>query len=391
MGTVPGGGEKGTVPAEIGTVPFCSADRPKGDCPLDSAKGDCPLRVLVTGGAGFIGSCLVRQLVAGGETVLNLDKLSYAGNLATLADVADHREYEFRQVDLCDAEATAEAVAEFQPTIVMHLAAETHVDRSIDAPRAFVESNVVGTFHLLQACLMYWQGLDGDAAGRFRFVHCSTDEVYGSLGAEGRFTEETPYDPHSPYAASKAASDHLVRGWRHTYGLPAIVTNSSNNFGPHQFPEKLIPATIRHALAGERIPVYSRGENVRDWIFVDDHCRALWLAGTRGRVGETYNIGAGNERRNIDVVTAICALLDELRPRTASASYAELITFVTDRPGHDFRYALDASKIRRELGWEPTHAWSPALRHTVEWYLDNESAWQPRLDELTRSGRGALA
>jgi dTDP-glucose 4,6-dehydratase len=323
------------------------------------------------------------MLVRQGESVVNLDKLTYAGNLASLADVAGAATYEFRRVDLGDSAAVDRALAEFGPETVIHLAAETHVDRSIDAPRAFLESNVAATFHLVEACLRYWRNLSTDARARFRFLHASTDEVYGALGSDGAFTEATPYAPHSPYAATKAASDHLVRAWGHTFGLPVIVTNSSNNYGPFQYPEKLIPATIVHALAGETIPVYGRGENVRDWIFVEDHCRALWAAATRGTVGATYNVGAGCERRNIDLVRTLCELLDELRPRGDGTSYAAQIEFVADRPGHDFRYAIDASKIRRELGWEPEIEFAAGLRRTVQWYLDNEAWWQP----LAEAGR----
>jgi dTDP-glucose 4,6-dehydratase len=327
------------------------------------------------------------MLVRQGESVVNLDKLTYAGNLASLADVAGAATYEFRRVDLGDAAAVDRALAEFGPETVIHLAAETHVDRSIDAPRAFLESNVAATFHLVEACLRYWRNLSTDARARFRFLHASTDEVYGALGSDGAFTEATPYAPHSPYAATKAASDHLVRAWGHTFGLPVIVTNSSNNYGPFQYPEKLIPATIVHALAGETIPVYGRGENVRDWIFVEDHCRALWAAATRGTVGATYNVGAGCERRNIDLVRTLCELLDELRPRGDGTSYAAQIEFVADRPGHDFRYAIDASKIRRELGWEPEIEFAAGLRRTVQWYLDNEAWWQP----LAEAGRSIAA
>jgi dTDP-glucose 4,6-dehydratase len=343
------------------------------------------VNVLITGGAGFIGSHLVRQLVAQGETVLNLDKLTYAGNLATLADLANHPRYEFRRVDLCDASGVQRAFAEFQPQTVIHLAAETHVDRSIDAPRAFIESNVVATFHLLQESLRFWQRLDPEAAARFRFLHASTDEVYGALGSEGAFSETTAYDPHSPYAATKAASDHLARAWRHTYGLPVIVTNCSNNYGPRQYPEKLIPATIVHALRGDPIPIFGRGDNVRDWIYVEDHCHALWAAATRGAVGATYNIGASNELRNIDLVRMICALLDDLRPRPDGRSYAEQIEFVADRPGHDFRYAIDASRIGDELHWRPEMEFVVGLRRTVTWYLNNEVWWQELLtDERAR-------
>jgi dTDP-glucose 4,6-dehydratase len=335
------------------------------------------VKVLITGGAGFLGSNLVRMLVRQGESVLNLDKLTYAGNLASLADVAGAANYEFRRIDLCDAAAVDRALTEFCPEAVIHLAAETHVDRSIDVPRAFLESNVGATFHLVEACLRHWRNLSTDARARFRFLHASTDEVYGALGSDGTFVETTPYAPHSPYAATKAASDHLVRAWGHTFGLPVIVTNSSNNYGPFQYPEKLIPATIVHALAGEPIPIYGRGENVRDWIFVEDHCRALWAAATRGTVGATYNVGASCERRNIDLVRTLCDLLNELRPRDDGHSYAEQIEFVADRPGHDFRYAIDASKIRRELAWHADVDFAAGLRQTVLWYLDNQDWWKP--------------
>jgi dTDP-glucose 4,6-dehydratase len=342
------------------------------------------VKVLVTGGAGFIGSNLVRMLVQQGESVLNLDKLTYAGNLASLADVTGAANYEFRRLDLCDAAAVDRALTEFCPEAVIHLAAETHVDRSIDAPRAFLESNVGATFHLVESCLQYWRNLSTDARARFRFLHVSTDEVYGDLARDGAFTETTPYAPHSPYAATKAASDHLARAWGHTFGLPVIVTNSSNNYGPHQYPEKLIPATIVRALRCEPIRVYGRGQNVRDWIFVEDHCRALWTAATCGTVGATYNVGAGCERRNIDLVRTLCELLDELRPRGDRRSHAEQIEFVADRPGHDFRYAIDASKIRRELAWKPEVEFAAGLRRTVAWYLNNEAWWRP-LAEMGRS------
>jgi dTDP-glucose 4,6-dehydratase len=342
------------------------------------------VNVLVTGGAGFIGSSLVHLLLRQGETVLNLDKLSYAGNIASLAEIADDPRHRFRQMDLSESAELCEAVAEFEPEIVVHLAAETHVDRSIDAPRAFIESNVVGTYNLLQACLQYWSGLKPALAARFRLLHASTDEVYGSLGPSGNFSETTRYEPHSPYAASKAASDHLARAWRHTYGLPVIVSTCSNNFGPRQHPEKLIPASIVRALSGEPILIYGRGDNVRDWIYVDDHCEALWAAATRGTLGETYNIGGSNEQRNIDLVQMLCKLLDKLRPRSGNRSYTEQIAFVSDRPGHDFRYAVDAEKIRRELGWQPQHQWAAALEQTVAWYLANEEWWRPLVSEALR-------
>lgn len=334
------------------------------------------MKILVTGGAGFIGCNLVRHLLQQGHEVLNLDKLTYAGNLESLADVASHDNYHFVQGDIADAEAVRRAFAVFHPQAVMHLAAESHVDRSIDGPMAFIQTNVVGTAVLLQAAREYWQGLSSAEREKFRFLHVSTDEVYGSLGAEGYFSESSPYDPHSPYSASKAASDHLARAWFHTYGLPVMVTNCSNNYGPYQFPEKLIPVVILKALRGEPIPVYGRGENVRDWLYVLDHAEALLTVLERGRPGETYNIGGNNEMRNLELVQLLCGLLDELRPRADKRSYAQQITFVPDRPGHDLRYAIDAGKIRRELGWTPRQDRESGFRLTVRWYLENERWWQ---------------
>lgn len=330
-------------------------------------------KILVTGGAGFIGSNLVRLLVKGhGHEVLNVDALTYAGNLASLADLDSDARHRFVRADICDAPAMQKLFAEFAPDRVMHLAAESHVDRSIDGPGAFIQTNVVGTFTLLQAARAHFEKLSGPARDHFRFLHVSTDEVYGSLGADGLFTEETPYDPHSPYSASKASSDHLARAWADTYRLPVIVTNCSNNYGPYQFPEKLIPVVILKALRGDPIPVYGQGENIRDWLYVGDHAEALHTAVSRGRPGQTYNIGGNNERKNIDLVRLLCALLDELRPRADGQSYANQITFVTDRPGHDLRYAIDASKIKRELGWTPKQDHTSGFRKTVQWYLDNE-------------------
>ncbi len=345
--------------------------------------------VFVTGGAGFIGSALVRKLVLESEyTVVNVDKLTYAGNLESLTAVDDSPRYAFAQADVADGAAVRRLFATYEPVGVFHLAAESHVDRSIDRPAAFIETNVGGTFTLLQESLRYWREHLG--GGAFRFLHVSTDEVYGSLGSDGLFTESTPYAPNSPYSASKAASDHLVRAWYHTYGLPTVTTNCSNNYGPYHFPEKLIPLVIQRALAGDALPVYGRGENVRDWLYVDDHADALRLVFERGRPGETYNVGGNNERRNIDVVRAICALLDELAP-AASGSHADRITFVTDRPGHDARYAIDASKIRRELGWTPRETFDTGLRKTVEWYLANR-AWTARvLSGAYRTERLGLA
>ncbi len=331
--------------------------------------------ILITGGAGFIGSAVVRHLVRrGGARVVNVDKLTYAGNLDSLADVADDPGYAFERVDICDAEAVARVFDAHRPDAVLHLAAESHVDRSIDGPGAFVQTNVVGTYVLLHEARRFWAALPPDAAARFRFVHVSTDEVFGSLGAEGFFDEATAYRPSSPYSASKAASDHLVRAWHHTYGLPTIVTNCSNNYGPYQFPEKLIPLTILNALAGRPLPVYGRGENVRDWLYVDDHAAALVAVLERGRPGETYAVGGHNERRNLDVVETICDLVDELGP-PRDTPRRDLIRFVSDRPGHDLRYAIDASHIARELGWNPRETFETGLRKTVRWYVDHEWWW----------------
>jgi dTDP-glucose 4,6-dehydratase len=355
------------------------------------------MKILVTGGAGFIGSNLVRTLVRDhGHEVLNVDALTYAGNLASLADLADEPRHRFARADICDAAALQSLFTDFAPDWVMHLAAESHVDRSIDGPGAFIQTNVLGTFTLLQTARAHFEKLSGAARERFRFLHVSTDEVYGSLGAEGRFSETTAYDPHSPYSASKAASDHLARAWADTYGLPVLVTNCSNNYGPYQFPEKLIPVVILKALRGDPIPVYGKGENIRDWLYVGDHAEALHTVVARGRVGQTYNIGGDNERRNIDLVRLLCGLLDELRPRTDGRPYAEQISFVTDRPGHDLRYAIDATKIRAELGWTPRQDHVSGFRKTVRWYLENEGWWRTVLDgsyRLERLGRadGAAA
>lgn len=327
-----------------------------------------PATLLVTGGAGFIGSALVRHLIAHTACrVVNVDKLTYAGNLASVAPVADDPRYAFEQVDICDAAAVRRLFAQYAPSGVLHLAAESHVDRSIDGPGAFIQTNVVGTYTLLEAARAYWSTMQGDERAAFRFVHVSTDEVYGTLGPEGFFTEDTPYAPNSPYSASKAASDHLARAWYHTYGLPVVTTNCSNNYGPYQYPEKLLPVVIISAHAGREIPVYGQGANVRDWLFVDDHVRALVTVLERGVPGETYNVGGHNAWKNLDVVHAVCALMDELRPQ--GAPHARLITFVPDRPGHDLRYAIDASKIARELGWTPTETFETGLRKTVAWYL----------------------
>lgn len=340
-----------------------------------STKEAAHLKIVVTGGAGFIGSAVVRYLIA--ETdwyVLNLDKLTYAAHLESLASVAANSRYCLEQMDICDSENVRALLAREQPDAIMHLAAESHVDRSIDDPDAFIQTNIVGTFRLLSAARDYWKALPHSRRESFRFLHVSTDEVFGSLGEEGVFHEESPYRPNSPYSASKAGSDHLARSWFHTYGLPVIVTNCSNNYGPYQFPEKLIPLMILRALEGKPLPVYGTGENIRDWLYVEDHARALVLALRSGKPGEAYNIGGNAERRNIDLVRTVCRLLDEMLPRSHGRSYAELISFVDDRPGHDLRYAIDARKIKAELGWEPVESFESGLRKTVQWYLDNSGS-----------------
>ncbi len=330
-------------------------------------------KILITGGAGFIGSTVIRQLISEtGVTVINVDKLTYAGNLQSLASVADNPRYRFERVDICTAAEVARLFREHQPDAVMHLAAESHVDRSITGPAAFIETNIVGTYTLLEAAREYWSALAAERKNAFRFHHISTDEVYGSLGSSGFFTEDTPYQPNSPYSASKASSDHLVRAWHHTYGLPTVTTNCSNNYGPYHFPEKLIPLIILNACNGKPLPIYGKGDNIRDWLYVDDHARALRLVLERGRAGETYNIGGWNEKTNLEVVHAICAILDDLHPQ--GAPHASLIKYVQDRPGHDRRYAIDASKIANELGWKPLETFETGLRKTVEWYLAN-TAW----------------
>jgi dTDP-glucose 4,6-dehydratase len=348
--------------------------------------------ILVTGGAGFIGSAVVRQLIGETDaTVVNIDKLTYAANLDNLAEVRNSARYRFERADICDRAAMDRVFAQHRPTAVMHLAAESHVDRSIEGPMAFVQTNVVGTAALLIAATEYWRHLPSDARDAFRFHHVSTDEVYGSLGATGLFTETTPYQPNSPYSASKAGSDHLVRAWHHTFGLPTVTSNCSNNYGPYQFAEKLIPLVILNGLEGRPLPVYGRGENVRDWLFVDDHARALHAIVSRGAVGETYNVGGYNEMRNIEVVERICDLLDEFAPPLPGRrSRRDLISFVADRPGHDARYAIDASKVTRELGWRPRETFGSGLRRTVEWYLANEHWWRPLRDDAT-ARRGLLA
>ena len=349
------------------------------------------MKLLITGGAGFIGSALVRHVIQNtSDSVVNVDKLTYAGNLESLAPVAGDARYAFEQVDICDRAGLDRVFAQHQPDAVMHLAAESHVDRSIDGPAAFIDTNIVGTYTLLEAARTYWSGLDAGKKSAFRFHHISTDEVYGDLhGSDDLFTETTPYSPSSPYSASKAASDHLVRAWLRTYGLPTIVTNCSNNYGPYHFPEKLIPLMILNALDGKPLPVYGDGRQIRDWLFVEDHARALYQVITRGEVGETYNIGGHNEKANIEVVHTICALLEELVPEKPAgvAHYADLITFVTDRPGHDVRYAIDAAKIGRELGWQPQETFESGIRKTVQWYLNNRSWWQHVLDGSYRMER----
>ena len=341
-------------------------------------------RLLITGGAGFIGSAVVRHIIQHTpDAVVVVDKLTYAGNLASLAPVADDPRFAFERVDICDRESLARIFDAYQPDAVMHLAAESHVDRSIDGPAVFIETNIVGTYTLLEAARTYWSTLEAGKKAQFRFHHISTDEVYGDLhSADDFFTETTPYAPSSPYSASKASSDHLVRAWLRTYGLPTLVTNCSNNYGPYHFPEKLIPLMILNALAGKPLPVYGNGQQVRDWLYVEDHARALYLVATEGKPGETYNIGGHNERKNLEVVTTLCDLLEELVPAKPQGvnHYRDLITYVTDRPGHDLRYAIDASKIERELGWRPQESFESGIRKTVEWYLTHEAWWQQVLD-----------
>ncbi len=347
--------------------------------------------LLITGGAGFIGSAVVRHLIQHtAHRVACVDKLTYAGNLESLAEVSDSERYRFYQVDICDRAALDAVFAEFRPDAVMHLAAESHVDRSIDGPAEFIQTNIVGTYTLLEAARSYWNGLDDEAKAAFRFHHISTDEVYGDLhGSNDLFTEVTPYAPSSPYSASKASSDHLVRAWQRTYGLPTLVTNCSNNYGPYHFPEKLIPHVILNALAGKPLPVYGDGSQIRDWLYVEDHARALVEVVLRGEVGETYNIGGHNEKRNLEVVQTLCELLEELAPNKPAgvAHYRDLITFVKDRPGHDLRYAIDASKIQHELGWVPQETFESGIRKTVQWYLDNRQWWQRVLSGDYRLGR----
>ena len=330
--------------------------------------------ILVTGGAGFIGSAVIRYLInETNSNVLNIDKLTYAGNLESLETISNNPRYQFLHADICDKSAMTKAFDDFKPNIVMHLAAESHVDRSIDGPMDFIQTNIIGTYNLLEVARNYWQNLAEDKKSRFKFHHISTDEVYGDLeGTQDLFTEATSYSPSSPYSASKASSDHLVRAWHRTYGLPIVITNCSNNYGPYHFPEKLIPLVILNALDGKPLPVYGDGKQIRDWLYVEDHARALYLVATTAKVGETYNIGGHNEKQNIDVVKTICTILDNIKPRTDGQSYAQQITFVKDRPGHDLRYAIDASKIQQELNWQPQETFESGIQKTVEWYLSNQ-------------------
>lgn len=335
------------------------------------------MRILVTGGSGFIGSAVIRYLIRQTDVeVVNLDKLTYAAPPGALEEVEGNPRYRFEKVDVCDGAEVARVFEEHQPGSVMHLAAESHVDRSIDSPAEFIQTNVLGTYTMLESAHRYYKGLEGDRKAGFRFHHVSTDEVYGTLGPTGLFTEETPYAPNSPYSASKAASDHLVRAWFHTFGLPTVTSNCSNNYGPFQFPEKLIPLMIINGLLGEPLPVYGAGDNVRDWLHVDDHARALHMVLTRGEPGECYNVGGNAERKNLDVVHTLCDLLDERAPREGAGARRELVTFVRDRPGHDKRYAIDASKIRRELGWEPQETFESGMGKTIDWYLEHRTWWE---------------
>lgn len=347
------------------------------------------MKILVTGGAGFIGSAVCRYLIAEmGAEVLNVDKLTYAANQRSLDPIADNPAYRFLHADICDQQAMSEAFTTFQPDGVIHLAAESHVDRSITGSAAFVDTNIVGTYRLLETARAYWMSLRATQREAFRFLHVSTDEVYGSLGSDGLFREDTPYDPSSPYSASKAASDHLVAAWHRTYGFPALISNCSNNYGPYQFPEKLIPLIVLNACDGKPLPIYGTGDNIRDWLYVDDHARALYMVLTRGRVGETYNVGGRNEKTNLSVVETICEILDALSPQ--EKSHHDLITFVADRPGHDQRYAIDASKLEGELGWAAQEDFASGIRKTVHWYLENEQWWKPLRETVYQGERLGL-
>lgn len=350
------------------------------------------MRIFITGGAGFIGSALARLLIAESEhEICVFDKLTYAGTLTSLEPVADNPRYRFIQGDICDSAGVTAAIDGFRPQVITHLAAESHVDRSLDGPGAFIQTNLVGTYEMLDAALRYWRALPAADAEAFRFHHISTDEVFGSLGEDGAFTEDTPYDPRSPYSASKAGSDHLASAWGHSFGLPVLITNCSNNYGPYQFPEKLIPLMIAKAIAGEPLPVYGSGANVRDWLYVDDHARALQAVFEQGAVGRTYNVGGNAERRNLDVVTSLCTILDRLEPCPDGVSYSDQITFVTDRPGHDARYAIDASRISGELGWQPRETFETGLERTVRWYLDNRAWWQALVEQNEAAKRRGLS
>lgn len=350
------------------------------------------LRILVTGGAGFIGSALIRHLIANTQhQILNIDALTYAGNLSSLQVIAGSDRYRFEQVDICETERIKSIFQDYRPDVVTHLAAESHVDRSIDGPAAFINTNIIGTFSMLSAALEYWRSLDETARNQFRFHHISTDEVFGALGDSGYFTEETAYDPRSPYSASKAGSDHLVSAWNHTYGLPVVITNCSNNYGPFHFPEKLIPLMIIKCVAGEKLPVYGKGDNVRDWLYVDDHVRALHAVFERGKVGESYMVGGRSEQTNLAVVETICNTLDRILPRQDGRSYREQISFVADRPGHDFRYAIDATKLERDLGWKPLETFETGIEKTIQWYLKNRDWWEPIQSGNYRGDRLGLA
>lgn len=350
------------------------------------------MKIFVTGGAGFIGSAVIRRALASRNwEVVNIDKLTYAGNLESLKSVEENPRYKFEKIDICDRPAVQACIQKYKPDGIMHLAAESHVDRSIDGPGDFIQTNIIGTYTLLEVARAYWMELPSDKKSKFRFHHISTDEVYGSLGDTGFFTEETPYQPNSPYSASKASSDHLVRAWHETYGLPTVTTNCSNNYGPYHFPEKLIPLMILNALDGKNLPIYGKGDNVRDWLYVEDHAEALLTVFEKGRIGETYNVGGNNEKQNIEVVKTICALLDELRPRKDGKSYTEQMTFVKDRPGHDKRYAIDAGKIMRELNWSPAETFESGIKKTVQWYLENQKWCQHVQDGSYRRERLGLS